>query len=55
MSLELQILEYNYWEHFHLGKSLSLVLPIGHPRRVEIETEINKLQIKINQIKNKKK
>ena len=52
-SIELEILEYNYWEHFNYGKSLSLILPIGHSKRIKIETEINNLQIKINKIKTK--
>lgn len=51
--IRLEILEYNYWEHFKQAKDLSLVLPIDHPKRQRLETEINRLLKEINEIKDK--
>jgi len=48
---KLEILEFNYWEHFKLSKDLSLVLPLNHPRRVKIDKSMNELLAKINLLK----
>ncbi len=48
---KLEILEYNYWEHFKALKEMSLILPLKHPRRLELESEVNKLQKEINDLK----
>ena len=53
--IELEILEYSYWEHFAYAKSLALVLPVGHPKIIRIEKEINDIQAKIQKIKDDKK
>lgn len=47
--IDIEILKYNYWEHFRAAKELSLILPIDHPRRKIIEAEFNKLAGKIKQ------
>lgn len=49
--IKLQILEYSYWEHFKALKEMSLILPLKHPRRLELESEVNKLQKEINDLK----
>ncbi len=40
MSNRLQILYYSYWEHFKYEKDLSLILPIDHPKRIEISQAV---------------
>lgn len=49
----IEILEYNYWEHFKMTKDLALMLPIGHPKRVRIEKSLNELQSLITKLKHK--
>jgi len=44
----IEILQYNYWEHFRMAKELSLILPVDHPKRVEIEKSMKELLDKIN-------
>lgn len=51
MSIKLEILEFSYWEHFKFAKDISLILPLGHPKRRSIERELEKLQQEIHQIK----
>jgi len=55
ISNRLQILEYSYLEHFKHAKDLALVLPIEHPKRKEIESELNKIVVEINKLKKTKK
>jgi len=43
--IELEILKFNYWEHFKRAKELSFILPLNHPERVVIEKEM-KIMIK---------
>ncbi len=51
-SIEIEILEYNYWEHFKIAKDLGLILPIGNPKRVAIENELKIITNKIHKLKN---
>jgi len=44
----IEILQYNYWEHFKAAKELALVLPPDHPRRLEIDKAMRELLEKIN-------
>jgi len=53
-TIELEILEYSYWEHFKMAKDLSLILSIEHPKRKSVEKEMNELQGKIRLLKKKK-
>jgi len=50
MTIEQKILQYNYWEHFKASKDLARILPVNHPRRIELDKEMNvilqKLKIK---------
>lgn len=46
-NLQLQILQYSYWEHFKAAKDLSLILPITNHRRIAIEKTIDELQKQI--------
>ncbi len=50
--IKLEILEYSYWEHYNHSKSISLILPLEHPKRKLIEKEVNKLADEINKLKN---
>ncbi len=49
--IKLEILEYNYWEHFKAAKDISLILPLEHPKRKRYEVEMNRL---LKQKQNKK-
>lgn len=49
--VELEILEYSYWEHFKYAKDLALILPLKHPKRIMIEEEMNKMLTRINALK----
>jgi hypothetical protein len=51
-NIELEILEFNYWEHFKIAKDLSMILPLGHEKRVRLDDEMEKLITRINKIKN---
>lgn len=44
-----EILLYSYWEHFKAGKDLALILPVGHPKRLAIEEELNKILEQLKQ------
>ncbi len=48
---KLEILEYNYWEHFKCAKDLALILPLRHPKRLKIEQELNKMIKELNEVK----
>lgn len=49
--LSVQILEFNYWEHFKHLKDVSLILPIEHSRRKEIEKSQNEILKQIQSLK----
>lgn len=53
--LRLEILEYNYWEHFKYAKDLALILPLKHPKRVMLEKKLNEMVVEINQLKDRNK
>lgn len=55
MEVELEILEYSYWEHFKYAKDLHLILPLGHKKRVALDNEMNKMLKRIHEIKNELK
>jgi len=48
--IELEILKYNYWEHFKLAKDLSLILPLDNTKRKELNSELEKQIDKINKL-----
>ena len=48
VSSRFEILRASYWEHFKAAKDLSLYLPPSHPKRVELEKEINKMLVVLN-------
>jgi hypothetical protein len=52
---EIEILEYSYWEHFRYAKDIALILPIEHPKRKKVEDELNKLQKRLQELKDNKK
>lgn len=49
--IRLEILQYSYWEHHKAAKDLAMILPVGHPRRKQVEDEMNKLVEEIQKIK----
>ncbi len=51
--IEIEILEYSYWEHFKCAKDLGLVLPVGHSKRIVVESELKKINNKIHELKAK--
>lgn len=53
--IELQILEFSYWEHFRFAKDIALILPIEHPKRKKVEEELNNLQKRLQELKDKNK
>jgi len=53
IEIELEILEASYWEHFKLAKDLVLYLPLNHPKRINLESEINKMLQEIHNLKAK--
>ena len=52
---EIEILEYSYWEHFRFAKDIALILPIEHPKRKKVEDELNRLQKRLQELKDNKK
>jgi len=50
--LQLQIMQYNYWEHFKFEKDLAMVLPVDHPKRVSMRKATQDLLDKIHTFKN---
>ena len=50
-NLELDILQYSYWEHFKTAKDLSLIYGPEHPKRQELEKVMKELLDRINQLK----
>lgn len=51
--LKIEILEYNYWEHFKALKDVALILPINHPKRIAIEKSTNEILEQLQALKNK--
>jgi len=52
---KLEILNSSYWEHFKFAKELAGYLDLRHPKRVELEIEINKMLIQIRELNAKLK
>ena len=49
--MELEILEYSYWEHFKYAKDLHLILPLGHPKLVRLKEAMDEILPRINKLK----
>ena len=47
----MELLLYSYWEHFAMAKSLEKVLPLGHPKRVRMEKEINVIAAEMEELR----
>lgn len=43
-----EILTASYWEHFKKLKDISLIYPPEHPKRIELQEELNKMLPRIN-------
>jgi hypothetical protein len=43
-----EILQASYWEHFKAAKDLALYLEPTHPKRIKIESEMNKMLSVLN-------
>lgn len=50
--IQLEILNYNYWEHYKFEKDLAMVLPLTHPKRVKMRIETQKILEQIQKLKN---
>lgn len=50
-SIELEILEFSYWEHFKFAKDLALIYPPEHPKRQELDKILKEMVDKINELK----
>ena len=53
--LKLEIMQYNYWEHYKFEKDISMALPLDNPKRImmrkatqDLLTEIHALSNDIN-------
>ncbi len=51
MSIEQEILQYSYWEHFKSAKDLSHIFPPEHPKRVILSEAIGDVLMKLNKSK----
>lgn len=51
MSVQLEILESSYWEHYKSLKDLSMYLPLNHPKRLKLDETVNEILKKINNLK----
>jgi lipid A disaccharide synthetase len=49
--IRLEIDNASWYEHTKAAKDMSYILPLGHPRRTEVETMMNKLSDRINKLK----
>jgi len=53
-SIELEILQASYWEHFKQAKDLARYLNINDIKRIKIDNECNIILNKITKLKNDK-
>ena len=51
--MNLEILQYSYWEHFKAAKELSFIFPPEHEKRILLQSEIDKLIVQIQNVKPK--
>ncbi len=51
MTIQLEILQYSYLEHFKAAKDLAFILPIGHEKRISLQKEIDKILAEIKNVK----
>lgn len=49
--MELEILNYQYWEYFKYCKDLRLTLAHGHPKIERLEKELNEILERIQEIR----
>ena len=49
--MELEILNYQYWEYFKVCKDLRLTLRHGHPKIEKLEKELNEILERIQKIR----
>lgn len=52
--ISIEILRSNHLEHFKIAKDLSLILPLEHPKRREIEKSMNEILDKIHKFEKNK-
>jgi hypothetical protein len=51
---KVELLEASYWEHYKFAKDLSFIYPIDNPKRLKIESEVNKIRQEIIALNNGK-
>lgn len=49
MSIELEILQYSYWEHFKAAKELSHIFPPEHPKRISLSKATEEILLRIKE------
>ena len=47
MTIEQEILQQSYFEHFKAAKDLAHVFPPDHPKRIRLQTAIDEILLKI--------
>ena len=52
-NVQLDILNYSYWEHFKAEKDLALILPVEHKKRVKLRNHMDILLKQIHNITDK--
>lgn len=51
MTIQEEILEASYWEHYKAAKDMSLWLPLKHPKRVAVENGMEQIRGELQQLK----
>lgn len=51
MSIEFEILQGSYMEHFKKAKELAMIYPVEHPKRKELETALSELSDKLQKLR----
>ena len=52
--IDIEILQYSYWEHFKKAKDLALVFTPEHRKRIELEAVLNDISDKLKKQTNQK-
>lgn len=50
--IAIEILKGSREEHFKFSKDLGFIYPVGHPKRVKVEAELNKIQKELFKLEN---
>ena len=50
--IAIEILKGNREEHFKFSKDLGFIYPPGHPKRIKVDAELNKIQKELYALEN---